>query len=628
MPKTRRRRREEAEVAHAADHAACSGPLVSLSDELLATVLRFCQGKGLAALECTCRLFGRRHHASGESLAERVAAELLSWLQLGPPSLWATLTGASKKHQLHRATTPASRIKRFPVALAMPGASASFGPSGELWLADYNGRSIMRVGATPPQAGATQGALKVLKRYRMPRHLNSTAAAVAVSADGLRIAVSVQPHYAQEDDGGHGVLILCATTGATLSTFVDDFDVDPYNQTDYMENMMEFPSGIEWLRHGMHAGQLAIADYNKGRVQIRSADTGYLLRTVALKKSGRHYCVSGVAELTGDCLGVVPHSRDTVALVELSSLPASDSSRPRGAPSAAVCRQHQALTWLGEGECGMPICARGVDEGRTLAVSDGAHRCVLFWELDEYLQARQENKLASSARPKRAATLGGAATKVAQAVDYSTGEVVAEADRPTWLGGRELGRPCWRRLRVEAAERSRRREQGEVATESEDDDEEENDGDFVSADDSDEQTVSESETNDDDGDDDISGGDGDEAAGTADLLGSLASSDSSDDSDFDEGNDHTVDEGGGQAEDDQGNAEAAAAATSNDEDEDEDESDDSDESEDESSDDESLGEFGIWTSVGFDHKRGDMIVSDPGTRYAGGPREQPTLYLS
>ena len=30
------------------------------------------------------------------------------------------------------------------------------------------------------------------------------------------------------------------------------------------------------------------------------------------------------------------------------------------------------------------------------------------------------------------------------------------------------------------------------------------------------------------------------------------------------------------------------------------------------------GPFGIWTSLGFDHKRGDMAVSDSGTRYSEG----------
>ena len=30
------------------------------------------------------------------------------------------------------------------------------------------------------------------------------------------------------------------------------------------------------------------------------------------------------------------------------------------------------------------------------------------------------------------------------------------------------------------------------------------------------------------------------------------------------------------------------------------------------------GQFGIWTSLGFDKKRGDMVVSDSGTRYSEG----------
>ena len=75
---------------------------------------------------------------------------------------------------------------------------------------------------------------------------------------------------------------------------------------------MEYPSSIQWLQGGSHAGQLAIADYNKGRVQIRSAETGTLLRTVEVDEN---HCVSGVAELANDCLGVVPHSSDAVALV-------------------------------------------------------------------------------------------------------------------------------------------------------------------------------------------------------------------------------------------------------------------------------------------------------------------------
>ena len=358
------------------DGAPAEGSLLQvLRKDVLSLVLSFCGGEDLARLECTCKAFGRKspctprpHSKSGgQSLAERAAEAALKRRGL-EPSLWARATGASSKEQLHRATSPAGRLRRKPLPLDLdldgPG-SPSFGPSGELWLAEYHRTCVTRVGWTQcDQLSRGTPGIRVVQRHWLCAELpeGTTTSGVAVSADGLRLALTVQPHYALDGSGAHGILIICATTGACLAKFLDGFDA---NEDE--EDEMEYPSSIQWLQGGSHAGQLAIADYNKGRVQIRSAETGTLLRTVEVDEN---HCVSGVAELANDCLGVVPHSSDAVALVPPA---AAESTR-------LVTRLGAGVRWFGRDECGMPIQARGVDGGQTLAVSDGAHRCVLFFE--------------------------------------------------------------------------------------------------------------------------------------------------------------------------------------------------------------------------------------------------------
>ena len=545
--KTRRRaRKEESDLLATREPALASGPLVELSEELLFSVLACCNGATLGRVEMSCRLFGRRPEAavaaaaaSRESLPERVAAFSLEQLGLGAPSLWARATGASRKHQLWRTQAPASRLRRFPVRLPLPGGSPAFGPHGELWMADYMGKCVTRIGWNESPAGG--GAFEVTQTFRMPAVMRSTAAAVAVSSDGLRLAITVQPPYFQDGHGSHGFLILCARTGATLASYLDG-DMPGIG----VEDELEYPSAVEWLRGGSYAGQLAVADYNNGRVQIRNADTGALSCTVALEDS----CVSGCAELAGDSLAVVPHFSDAVAVFDLGAI-ARDRAHETDRPKAG-----NHARWFGRGECGMPIAARGVDDGQTLAVSDGAHRCVLFFE--NVAAAASDGRLC--ARRSRAKK-----NVVSVAVDYASGEVVEGKDRPR---PREFGRrPLrqWRRLRVDVVEH-----EGEMSS----DDEDFNPASLYEEEDGDE-------------------GDGGDGAEDSDVE------------DEDEDDDDEDDEEEEEDADDEGEAAEEEESGSEDSDEDSDE-------------DFAWGQFGIWTSLGFDRKRGDMVVSDSGTRYSKG----------
>ena len=510
---TRRARQEQGRLLAAREHAAGSGPFVRLSEDLLFAVLSFCDGATLGRLERTCRLFGlaqklQAADALAQSLPERAAAFQMDRLGLSAPSLWAQSTGASCKHQLWRTACPAARVRRFPVRIPFSGGSPAFGPRGELWMADYMSKCVKQVGWKATLAG---GRFTVTKTFRLPASMRSTAAGVAVSSDGLRLAVTVQPPYYQDGPGSHGFIVMCARTGAALASFLDG------GVPGGDEDELEYPSAVEWLRGGRYAGHLAIADYNNGRVQIRNPETGALEWSVALEGN----CVSGVAELAGDTMAVVPHASDAVAVFDVREIAQNYlSPTPR---------------WLGRNECGMPIAASGVDAGQTLAVSDGAHRCVLFFE-----QAASPAGIAG-----RHARSSRAKGSVSVAVDYCSGEIVEKQDRAR---PREFGRrppQQWRRLRVDGAEH--------VGGESSDDE------DFSVA------SFHGDDTNDSDSGDADSGDEGDEEEDGA--------------------QEHA------DAESEQG----------------------SDSEEDTTS---PWGPFGIWTSLGFDHKRGDMAVSDSGTRYS------------
>ncbi len=520
--RTRRAAGKESQLLAARNHAAASGPLVRLSEDLLFAVLSFCDGATLGRLERTCRLFGLPSRSvatetSAQTLPERIAALQMGMLGLGAPSLWAQCTGASHKHQLWRTTCPTSRIRRFPVQIPIRGGSPAFGPHGELWMADYMGKCVKQIGWENSRAG---GRFTVHKTFRLPVTMGSTVAAVAVSSDGLRLAITVQPPYYQDGHGSHGFIILCARTGATLTSYLDG------ELPGGIDEQLEYPSAVEWLRGGMYAGQLAIADYNNGRVQIRNSDTGTLEYTVTLECDN---CVSGVAELSGDKLAVVPHASDAVAVFDFGEMRQNPTYNLSNLPTPR---------WFGRQECGMPIAASGVDDGQTLAVSDGAHRCVLFFEQvastvsrDGRLRPRRENSRAQG--------------PVSVAVDYCSGEVVNKRDRPR---PREFGRRPprqWRRLHVDA----KMREQVEDARR--------------------------------------------EAAGLRADLMEFGLQYLLDEDDVDEHNCNDGEDTG-----DQG-----ALAESDDED---------------SEDDDTFGQFGIWTSLGFDHARGDMVVSDSGTRYSDG----------
>ncbi len=368
-------------------------------------------------------------------------------------------------------------------------------------MTDYVGKCVKQIGWENSRTGGR--CFTAYKTFRLPVTMGSTAAAVAVSSDGLRLAITVQPPYYQDGHGSHGFIILCARTGAILTDCLDG------EMPGGIDEELEYPSAVEWLRGGIYAGQLAIADYNNGRVQIRNSNTGTLEYTMTLECGN---CVSGVAELSGDKLAVVPHSSDAVAVFDFGGMGQNPTSNLPNPPTPR---------WFGRRECGMPIAASGVDDGQTLAVSDGAHRCVLFFE-QVASTASRDGRL----RPRRESSRAQGPVNVA--VDYCTGEVVNKRDRPR---PREFGRRPprqWRRLRVDA----KMREQVEDARSEDIDDE-------------------------------------------MSLM---------------------YDEEGDDAEEQHGS-----------------ESDDED-----SEEDDTFGQFGIWTSLGFDHARGDMVVTDSGTRYSEG----------
>ena len=589
---------------HRAKDGVPEGSLLRvLRKDVLSLVLSFCGGEDLARLECTCKAFGRkspctpRPHAhsqgGGKSLAERAAEAALKRRGL-EPSLWARATGASSKEQLHRATSPAGRLRRKPLPLDLdldgPG-SPSFGPSGELWLAEYHRTCVTRIGWTQrDQLGRGTPGIRVVQRHWLCAELpeGTTTSGVAVSADGLRLALTVQPHYALDGSGAHGILIVCAATGACLAKFLDGFDA---NEDE--EDEMEYPSSIQWLQGGSHAGQLAIADYNKGRVQIRSAETGTLLRTVEVDEN---HCVSGVAELANDCLGVVPHSSDAVALVPPA---AAESTR-------LITRLGAGVRWFGRDECGMPIQARGVDGGQTLAVSDGAHRCVLFFE----------NAVAAATGTRHSPRRNSRTAPVSVAIDYVSGAVVPKNDRQ-----RPCSRdPLWRRSRVE--------EEEAAAAQALNDGSDSDDGDFQpgdaqGGDDGEESDVDLSDL-DPDPDSDAEDGwgtaalllnpssdediiiDDAEGAGQEDQATAAGGEDQSAQQAEPTEEEQEEQEQEEQEEEEQEEEESEDSS----EDEEEDSDDSSDDSEDSDSDDEAGTSWGYWTSLGFDSRRGDMVVTD------------------
>lgn len=394
-------------------------------------------------------------------------------------------------------------------------------------MADYMGKCLKQIGWKKSKSSTSPsgGHFTVIRTFKLPAAMRSTAAAVAVSSDGLRLAVTVQPPFYEDGHGSHGFLILCARTGARLASYLDG---DLPGGT---ENKLEYPSAIEWLRGGMYAGHLAIADYNNGRVQIRNSETGALQCSMTLDG----FCVSGVAELLDDNIAVVPHSSDAIAVFEVGALARNRSPNASNMP---------APRWFGQNECGMPIGASGVDNGQTLAVSDGAHRCVLFFE-----RVVNAASLNGRVRSQISRTKG----PVSVAVDYSSGELVGKRDR---ICPREFGKQPpqnWRRLLVDAAE-----DAGDMRNDYE-----------------------------------------------ALNLASL----------HNEGGNH-ADGSDGEAYGDESDVSANEAAVGRDNAE---EQDDSDSNKDlDNGRDSPWGEFGIWTSLGFDHKRGDMAVSDSGARYSEG----------
>ena len=356
---------------------------------------------------------------------------------------------------------------------------------------------------------------------------------------------------------------------------------------------MEYPSSIQWLQGGSHAGQLAIADYNKGRVQIRSAETGTLLRTVEVDEN---HCVSGVAELANDCLGVVPHSSDAVALVPPA---AAESTR-------LITRLGAGVRWFGRDECGMPIQARGVDGGQTLAVSDGAHRCVLFFE----------NAVAAATGTRHSPRRNSRTAPVSVAIDYVSGAVVPKNDRQ-----RPCSRdPLWRRSRVE--------EEEAAAAQALNDDSDSDDEDFQpgdaqeGGDDGEESDVDFSDLDPD------SDSDAEDGWGTAALLLNPSSDEEDiiiDDAEGAGQDDPAAPAAGGEdqpaqqaqpaeeqeEEEDEGEEEEEEEESEDSsEGEEEDSDDSSDDSEDSDSDDEAGTSWGYWTSLGFDSRRGDMVVTD------------------
>ena len=579
---------------HRAKDGAPEGSLLRvLRKDVLSLVLSFCGGEDLARLECTCKAFGRKSPGGGKSLAERAAEASLKRRGL-EPSLWARATGASSKEQLHRATSPAGRLRRKPLPLDLdldgPG-SPSFGPSGELWLAEYHRTCVTRIGWTQrDQLGRGTPGIRVVQRHWLCAELpeGTTTSGVAVSADGLRLALTVQPHYALDGSGAHGILIVCAATGACLAKFLDGFDA---NEDE--EDEMEYPSSIQWLQGGSHAGQLAIADYNKGRVQIRSAETGTLLRTVEVDEN---HCVSGVAELANDCLGVVPHSSDAVALVPPA---AAESTR-------LITRVGAGVRWFGRDECGMPIQARGVDGGQTLAVSDGAHRCVLFFE----------NAVAAATGTRHSPRRNSRTAPVSVAIDYVSGAVVPKNDRQ-----RPCSRdPLWRRSRVEEEEAAAAQA---LNDDSDSDDEDFQPGDAQGGDDGEESDVDLSDL-DPDPDSDAEDGwgtaalllnpssdediiiDDAEGAGQEDQATAAGGEDQSAQQAEPTEEEQEEQEQEEQQEEEQEEEESEDSS----EDEEEDSDDSSDDSEDSDSDDEAGTSWGYWTSLGFDSRRGDMVVTD------------------
>jgi hypothetical protein len=196
MPARTRRQHQEACAQQAATAAARScGPLWGLlgPDQILG-ILMCVDGVALARLECTCRLFGGRCRGPGGEPMHQLTivedAARLACLRagVGPPSLWARAAGASYKEQLHRCCTPAAMLRRRPVPISV----GLRGPSGpcftrggeELWVAEYDGRCVARVGWD-----VGRGQFRVVARHRIPVALRSTAAAVSLSPDGSRLAV-------------------------------------------------------------------------------------------------------------------------------------------------------------------------------------------------------------------------------------------------------------------------------------------------------------------------------------------------------------------------------------------------------------------------------------------------------
>eukprot|EP01047_Picozoa_sp_COSAG01_P068223 COSAG01_NODE_9811_length_2337_cov_21.693029_2_plen_370_part_00 len=369
MPARTRRQHREGEHREACAQAATAtarscGPLWGLlgPDQILG-ILMCVDGVTLARLECTCRLFGGRCRGPGGephqlTIVEDAARLACLRAGVGPPSLWARAVGASYKEQLHRRCTPAAMLRRRPVPISI----GLRGPSGpcftqggeELWVAEYDGRCVARVGWD-----VGRGQFRVVARHRIPVALRSTAAAVSLSPDGSRLAVrchlccrregvyvgcvtvgvprltaspragvavgvraqvSIQPHYASSGDGAHGILLLDASSGAVVSSWLgsdgehaDGEDGGGGGGGGDDSDALEYPSACQWMSSGPHAGALAIADFNNGRVQLREPGRGRVLRNVrltqqlqsssggaaALLATGGVETVSGVTGLAG-----------------------------------------------------------------------------------------------------------------------------------------------------------------------------------------------------------------------------------------------------------------------------------------------------------------------------------------
>ncbi|KAK3250411.1 hypothetical protein CYMTET_40213 [Cymbomonas tetramitiformis] len=303
-------------------------------------------------------------------------------------SVWCRAVGATWKHQLHRASgaSPGS-VERAPwhPTLALRGpCGPCFGPSGELWVAEYHGRCITKI-----TWNEKKSSLQISQRIALNVAVLSTAASVAVSANGAQLAVAVQPHCMLDDgEGEHSVHTIDAVTGRTLL----DFSLSVGND----DERLEYPSGLCFLQQGVHEGDLAIADFNRGRVQIRRSKSGELLCMVDIPQRA---CVSDVAQLAGGPLVVVPYGHPSILAV-------------MNWPSSV--RQRQQCRYLtGKKHLSTPTGVAIV--GATIVISD-ARRGVLVCIPDERLV------------PQSSVIDGRAPPGEIKSVNYTTGAILSERE--------------------------------------------------------------------------------------------------------------------------------------------------------------------------------------------------------